>query len=455
MSLGTITQRVRDHAGRGTHYEDRNQRILGVCNNVGILHHEEWANHRGTYQPQRVLVTDVESVEPVLDTEQYEKYGYRVSPRVLRRFLALDAALAMALNVPAVTIERDGHTVYVRVPKERGDNVLTFTAAWKLAPDLKPGSLLLGANDAGEQFVLDLVAGHNVHAAVIGMTSSGKTTLMQTMVLSAFKAGGTRVALFDPLGNLAPLSGHPSVWRGGLFGDVDACERGLACLVRQLAKPHQGLLYVFVDEVPKLTMNRPVIADYLKELAQSGRHAGIHLVLGSQGSTVSALQALRNVPARLVGHVADRDAAYRSTSRAGTGAERLRGRGDFLYVNGDVLKHFQAATPERELADLVKTYPPREARLPAPTLPRTVASPQAVERSGAEVERSTLEREPKPVDPRVVQKIQSYVTRRGTLPSLNKVREMSLEVLDAGYNRDMQRRALETAGYPAPPVEGG
>ena len=98
---------------------------------------------------------------------------------------------------------------------------------------------------------------------------------------------------------------------------------------------------------------------------------------------------------------------------------------------------------------------PDQARLPAPTLPRTVASPQAVERSGAEVERSTLEREPKPVDPRVVQKIQSYVTRRGTLPSLNKVREMSLEVLDAGYNRDMQRRALETAGYPAPPVEGG
>jgi len=122
-----------------------------------------------------------------------------------------------------------------------------------------------------------------------------------------------------------------------------------------------------VDEVPELVRQRPNIKEHLGRIAQAGRHAGLHLILAAQHPLTSELGSatMRNIGARLVGRVADRTAAYNASGRSDSGAEFLRGGGDFLYLNGQTKVHFTAAMPSPELLEQwVERYPPRPPRLP-------------------------------------------------------------------------------------------
>lgn len=436
-----------DRKRQGTHYADRMHRILGVCQDCGLLWHDERINyHNGASEVKRV--DDITPVNKVLVTPQYEKYGLSVNPRVLPRLKRMASQFAYALNVPNTAVEVDGNIVYVRVPLT-GDGetqMVTFRQAWNIQPDIPQGSLLLGIDDEHHQLLLELVAPTNVHAAVIGMTGSGKSTLMRTMILSAQLIGGAQVALFDPSNGFYPLSGHPSVWRSGLFRAPAECEIGLEALTNALGRPHNGTLYVFVDEVPELIMQRPRIRDHLARLAQAGRHAGIHLIIGGQHLLASQVgpMTMRNIPVRLVGHVADHTAAYHATSRNDTGAEHLRGRGDFVAVNGSVTRHFQAAcvTPDL-LDDWIRRYPPRAPMIPIRAnagAATTLAWPtETLEGGGGG----------RPMDEipsAVVREIRRYIEKNGSEPSSNWVYRMTRSRLSTGgFNRAKARRAIELA----------
>ena len=80
-------------------------------------------------------------------------------------------------------------------------------------------------------------------------------------------------------------------------------------------------------------------------IAQRGREAGIHLVACTQKPTASLIGSAvkANFPVRLVGLVAGADEARYATGVAGSGAEKLEGRGDFLLVAGGETVRFQAA----------------------------------------------------------------------------------------------------------------
>jgi len=432
-----------DRRGAGTHYADRLHRILGVCRDCGLLwHNERVARRDGGAEVRRV--DDIAPTDSVLVTPLYEKYGLQVNPRVLTRLGNLGPQFAYALNVPGVSVEIDGNVVYVRVPRpdaERGDTVL-YEDAWDAAPDIPVGSLLLGIDEDQHQLVLELVAPTNVHAAVIGMTGSGKSTLMRTMILSAQMIGGARVALFAPSGGFEPLSGHPSVWRGGLFHTPEECEVGLRVLAEAIGRRREGLTYVFVDEVPDLVMQRPRIKDHLARLTQAGRHAGMHVILGAQHPLARDLgpTTMRNVAVRLVGRVADRSAAYNATGRNDSGAEALRGRGDFVVVNGSLRRHFQAAMVSPELlGEWRRRYPPRAARLPAgPVTTSPLAAPVVRGAGGG-----------RPVDDIpsfVVQEIRRYHARHGHPPSSNWIYRYTRQKLPTGgFNRAKAERALQAA----------
>jgi energy-coupling factor transporter ATP-binding protein EcfA2 len=436
-----------DRKKDGTHYSDRMQRILSVCQDCGILWHEERVTYRnGSSELKRL--DDIEPAGTVLVTPQYEKYGLRVNPRVLNRLRAMAGQFAYALNVPAASVEVDGNVVYVRVPRpgDEAGQLVTFEQAWSIAPHIPLGSLLLGVDDDHRQLVIDLSSPTSVHAAVIGMTGSGKSTLMRTMILSAQRTGGSKVALFDPSGGFLPLSGHPSVWRGGLFRDAEACELGLEALTSALGRARHGLTYVFVDEVPDLVMQRPAIREHLARLAQSGRHAGIHLVLGAQHPLASDLGPLtmRNIPVRLVGKVADRTAAYHATGHSDSQAYTLRGRGDFVAVNGADVRRFQAAyVPEAFLRQWAARYPPRPPRLPVRT------PTEVIDRGTRAAEIRSAGAAGRPMDdiqPFVVERIRQYILEHGEPPSSNWVyRFTKSELGSGGYNRVKARRAIEAA----------
>lgn len=436
-----------DPRRRGTHFSDRMHRILGVCQDCGVLWHEERVSFRnGVTELKRI--EDVQPVGSVLVTPRYEKYGLHVNPRVLPRLKTMAPQFAYALNVPGTSVEVDGNVVYVRLPRPRddADDIITFKAAWSIVPDVPTGHLLLGVDEDHQQLVLDLTSPTNVHAAVIGMTGSGKSTLMRSMILSAQLSGGSQVALFDPSGGFQPLSGHPSVWRGGLFTDPEECERGLEALTRGLGRARQRLTFVFVDEVPELVVQRPRIKAHLARLAQVGRHAGLHLILGAQHPLASELgpTTMRNVAVRLVGRVADRNAAYNATARRDTGAECLRGGGDFVYVNGGTLRHFQAAMVSAQTLEAwARRYPPRPPRVPVrPTARRPLQRDSAAGWDPHGGPGRPLD----DIPPKVIGEIRRYVHEHGQEPSSNWVYQRTKEMLSTGgYNRSKARRALAIA----------
>jgi DNA segregation ATPase FtsK/SpoIIIE, S-DNA-T family len=427
-----------DRRRRGTHYTDRMQRILGVCQDCGLLWHEERITHRnGQWEMRRI--DDIEAVGEVHVTPQYEKYGLTVRPRVLNRVKNLGPHFAYALNVPNTSVEVDGNVVYVRVPRPGASSAstITFEQAWGIAPDIPRGSVLLGVDEEQQQLVLDLTAPSSVHAAVIGMTGSGKSTLMRTMVLSAQMIGGAQVALFDPSGGLEPVSGHPSVWRGGLFRRAEECELGLEALATTIGRQRRGLMFVAVDEVPDLVAQRPKIRDYLSRLAQAGRHAGLHLIVGAQHPLASELgsSTLRNIAVRLVGRVADPGAAYNASGRRDSGAESLRGRGDFIVVNGSTVRHFQAAYPSAELLRRwAARYPPRPPRVPVRP------SKEAPRRQGG------VGRGPDEIPDDIVDEIRRFIAENDEPPSLNWVYRTTRERLPSGgFGRDKAQRAIDAA----------
>ncbi len=446
-----------DQKRKGTYYSDRMHRILGVCQDCGLLWHDERVMYRNG-QTEMKRVDDIQPTDQVLVTPHYEKYGLRVNPRVLPRLRSMASQFAYALNVPSAAVEVDGNIVYVRVPRpeEEGGGVVLYEHAWAIAPDIPRGSVLLGIDEDRHQLVLDLTSPSNVHAAVIGMTGSGKSTLMRTMILSAEMISGAKVALFDPSDGFRPLSGHPSVWRGGLFRSAEDCERGLEALASSIGRGMEGLTYVFVDEVPELIMRRPAIRGYLARLAQAGRHAGVHLVLGAQHPLASELgpMTMRNIPVRLVGRVADRSAAYNATGRSDTNAETLRGRGDFVVVNGSMRQHFQAAyASPKLLADWARRYPPREPRVPArPVQPQPSPLGYALGSLYGSIGGGAGGRPLDDIPDSVVTEIQRYMRENGHPPSSNWVYRRTRELLPTGgFNRDKVRRALAAAGVPEAP----
>lgn len=362
-----MTLRAMDRNRHGTYYTDRMHHILSVCHDCGVLWHDERVTFRNGVTDTR-RVDDVTPEGTVLVTPQYERYGLRVNPRLLPRLKAMGPQFAYALNVPNARVEVDGGIVFVVIPRPfQAGNILTFDEAWKAGPDMRPGWLLLGKS-GNDQIVLDMSDPRNVHAAVIGMSGSGKSTLMKTMILSALRIGKARVALFDPTRDFTPLSGHPMIWRGGLFATLDECELGLDVLAATIGRKSGELLFVFVDEVPDLVLRRPRIGEYLTRLAKAGRHAGIHLILGAQrmtSETAGSSMAVANIPVRLVGHVSSKGESFLATGQADMGCETLRSHGDFLAVNGLDHTRFQAAIiPDEQIAAWAERFPPRVPRLP-------------------------------------------------------------------------------------------
>lgn len=433
-----------DRPRNGSHYSDRMHSILGVCHACGILWHEE----KITYRDGKTEMHRLEDVRPAGEpqvTPQYERYGLHVNPRVLPKLRGMAPQFAYALNVPAVSVEVDGDVVWVRVPRERGagEDVVLFEQAWALAPDIPPGSLLLGVDEDAKQLLVDMDAPGNVHCAVIGMSGSGKSTLMRAMILSAEMCGGSKIALFDPSGMAHPLSGHPSVWRGGLFRRVEECEIGLEILARGLFRESADSQrsYIFVDEVPELVRERPAIKGYLEGIAQAGRQGGYHLVLGAQHPLSSELGAatLRNIPLRLVGHVADKGAAYNATGRSDTGAELLKGGGDFIAVNGATKRHFQAAMPGPALLEQwVQRYPPRPPRIP----PRPASPPISLGSLSLAASRGPGGSTVDAVPGELLAAIWRYYQEQGEPPKRQWVRDITKERFGGEYNYVKSGRAI-------------
>ena len=383
---------------------------------------------------------------------------FQVLPAVgakISRIKGLSEELAAALDTSSCRISRRGAAVTVEVPRDDPQPVRLLPLYRQLASPpprgrsggrpataVPPVTAILGLAEDGAPLLIRLPSPDVAHVLVAGTTGSGKTVLLQSMILSlaltnpALPAailsrgdgwgGGITLVLIDPKGCAFSLfEGLPHLARP-VIREVEEAAEALHSLVRLMerqalcsppnpspAPPYgstepagrriaevggrerseegratrrgQPHVVVVIDELADLLMTGGKPMQWaLTRLTQRGREAGIHVVGATQKPTAAVLGPLvkANFPVRLVGRVTSIEDARTATGWSGTGAERLLGRGDFLAVAEGRVTRFQAAhVSPHEIREVVAHLVQGE---PAPTCVQSQASlPRPVRRLAA------------------------------------------------------------------------
>ncbi len=301
--------------------------------------------------------------------------GGSVTPRAIRFHVApalgarlttirnLSEELALALNTPDVRIAREGDKLALEMPRPDAEPVYLLGLMRSLQT-IPPFTACLGLAEDGRPLLARLPSPDVAHILVAGTTGSGKTELMRSIVLSlalTHRQSQLQIALIDPKSRgLAPLAGLRHLLAPVA---VDSGE-ALALLQRLVAEMERRdresvsvpRILIVVDEMlDLLTIGGKPIEAALTRLAQRGREAGLHLVAGAQKPSTALLGPLlkANFPVRLVGRVTSVEDARVASGVAGSGAEKLAGRGDFVAVASGQITHFQAAwIPQRDWAEV-------------------------------------------------------------------------------------------------------
>jgi S-DNA-T family DNA segregation ATPase FtsK/SpoIIIE len=317
--------------------------------------------------------------------------GVRVS-----RLVNLTEELALALAAPTCRVTRQSGRVVLELPRSDAPPVRLQTLTRCLDAAATPReTALLGLDEEGRVLGLRLSSPDVAHVLVAGTTGSGKTALLQTLVLSLAQhnpAAALQMVLIDPQGRgLGALAALPHV--RGLVTEPAASGEVLADLVseledrarRQVAYPR---VVVVIDELADMVrafskgergagvVREPAGAHAERALARlvsRGRGVGLHVVAATQTPTVAAVGSLvqANFPTRIVGRVASAADARVAAGRGELGAESLLGRGDFLLVSGGTVVRFQAAYEDPAA---VRALVQQIAAMPEPEAPRLLAA---------------------------------------------------------------------------------
>jgi S-DNA-T family DNA segregation ATPase FtsK/SpoIIIE len=331
---------------------------------------------------------------------------FQVLPQIgarISKIKNLHEELAAALGAPNCRVSRRGAAVDVEVPRDDPMPVRLlplysqFTGGEEYLP---PATAILGLAEDGAPLLIRLPSPDVAHVLVAGTTGSGKTVLMQSMILSLGLAnpapsrlhlGGLRLVLIDPKGYaFGAFQGLPHLARD-VVRDADEAAEALQSLVvlmersgpadaRGQRRPGTARVVVVIDELADLLMvGGKRIEHALTRLTQRGREAGIHVVAATQKPSAQILGPLikANFPVRLVGRVTSASDARTATGWSGTGAERLMGRGDFLAVaEGRVLRFQAAHVSPKEIRQVVAHLAQEEGD----TLPRAASWTQPLAR---------------------------------------------------------------------------
>ena len=316
---------------------------------------------------QQVLEAQASRIEQVLASHKIAArvWGGRVTPRYvqfhvmtawgtrLSRVVSLSEEIAMALGARNCRIQRRNGALEIEVPLEEVRGV-SFLSILKQVRHVPPYTALLGVDEANHPLFVRLPSPEVAHVLVAGTTGCGKTALLRSMILSLAlgnRRSALQMVLIDPKQRgFAPLKDLPHLLRPIICETPEALETLQALVREMLRRDREGRseprIAVFVDELADLAQEGGAsCTELLTRLAQRGREAGIHLVVGTQKPTSQIAGPLfkSNFPVRLVGRVASPEDARVAAGIGGTGAERLLGRGDFLAVaSGEVIR-FQSA----------------------------------------------------------------------------------------------------------------
>ena len=222
-----------------------------------------------------------------------------------------------------------------------------------------PLTMALGKDIAGAAQVADLCK--MPHLLIAGATGSGKSVCVSSIIISfLFRSSpeDVKLILIDPkVVELAEYNGIPHLLMpvvteprkaaGALGASVAEMERRYKLfaennvreikaynkLAAQTGLEHLPYIAIVIDELADLMMVAgKEVEDYICRIAQKARAAGIHLIVATQRPSVDVITGLikANIPSRIAFAVSSQIDSR--TILDASGAEKLLGNGDMLFL---------------------------------------------------------------------------------------------------------------------------
>ncbi len=321
----------------------------------------------------------------------------------LAKIIGLTNELALALAAHPVRVEAPipgTSLVGIEVPNRAKTTVGLATALSTKEFQDSPHPLLasLGKSISGKCHFANIAK--MPHLLIAGATGSGKSVMVHTMITSLLYRNSPdtlRFIMIDPKRvELTLYNGIPQLFTPVI---TDA-KRAIMALrwaakemdrrydlfegeaVRDIQSYHKNIpdgeplpyIVIVIDELADIMQSYPrELEAAIVRLAQMSRAVGIHLVLSTQRPSVNVITGLikANIPSRIALQVSSQIDSR--TILDASGAEKLLGAGDMLYMSGEMSKPIRlqsAFVSEGEVKKvvqyLVKQYedtPPDEITL--------------------------------------------------------------------------------------------
>lgn len=325
--------------------------------------------------------------------------GANVGPRITQytlrppagvkvaKIAQLDRDLTLNLAKDKIRIEAPipgTRQVGVEIPNDKAASVglheLLKTNDWKRASADNPLAFAIGKDISGQPVVGDLAK--MPHLLIAGTTNSGKSVMTNALITSMLfhdSPSDLRLIIIDPKQVemaayediphlLSPVITSVDKALSALKWSVNEMERrytlmkeervkNIADYNHKLAKSggkvsipddegneqhHDGgkmpYIVLVVDEMSDLMMMAgKELENYIVRIAQKGRAAGMHLVLATQRPEVKVVTGLikANIPGRIAFAVTNSIDSRVMLDKSG--AEKLLGNGDMLYLTTDMM----------------------------------------------------------------------------------------------------------------------
>lgn len=255
------------------------------------------------------------------------------------------------------------HTIGIEIPNMQSRPVMIseiiFDSVFKESQS--PLTAALGLDISGKPIITDLRK--MPHGLIAGATGSGKSVCINSILVSLlYKAtpNELKLLLIDPkMVELAPYNHIPHLV-SPVITDVKAATAALKWAVEEMERryelfAHTGVrdiqrfneiaeknrqfndklpyIVIVIDELADLMMMSPAdVEEAICRIAQKARACGIHLIIATQRPSVDVITGLikANVPTRIAFSVSSQ--VDSRTIIDISGAEKLLGRGDMLFL---------------------------------------------------------------------------------------------------------------------------
>ncbi|MGQ0570425.1 MAG: DNA translocase FtsK [Armatimonadota bacterium] len=279
----------------------------------------------------------------------------------VQKITSLTNDIALNLAAQSVRIEAPipgKSAVGIELPNQKASlvhlrEILTAEVFQKAT---SPLVVAIGKDIAGHPIVADLT--EMPHVLIAGATGSGKSVMLNAMIASMlFRSTPrqVRLVMIDPKRVeltdyndiphlLTPVVTNPRQAASVLKDMLRVMEQRFELFAQAGARNIQSYnqlpdveplyyIVIIIDELADLMMIAPAdFEDIICRLAQMTRATGIHLVLATQRPSVDVITGLikANIPSRLAFAVSSQ--VDSRTILDATGAEKLLGRGDMLFL---------------------------------------------------------------------------------------------------------------------------